>query len=359
MPDSSVDAHSMSPSDMLMIRLSIVVGGVLIALFMTGDLELIPRELAGTYITNRVLIQLPILCGLLVFTFFPQFHRYAQPAFLLMVLSLTYANYYLIHAAWEQAAFSFPYEGTLLYAYFGFFVLGMKFHYALTLMVVSSLGFIGLMLIDPVYGQLTVINTGFVVGSLFIGVIGRHRVDRLLGELEEANGKLITLSSVDGLTRLFNRRVLMTESERLFALMKRTDRRLAVFMIDLDHFKQFNDSYGHQEGDRAIRLQADIMRRVFRRQTDILGRYGGEEFMAVIEGSESGEFERQAAEVLKHWRNQALPNEASPDRRNLSCSIGICQGLANDFESVDDMIKRADEALYRAKNEGRARYVMV
>lgn len=201
-------------------------------------------------------------------------------------------------------------------------------------------------------------NAGFVAGSLFVGVIGRHRIDRLLGKLEDANEQLLGLSTEDGLTELFNRRALMSESERLFAIQRRANQRIAVFMMDLDHFKQFNDRYGHQEGDRAIRSQADIMRQVFKRQTDILGRYGGEEFMAVIEGEHADRFELLAAEVLKQWQESAVPNEDSPDSKVLSCSIGVCQGLANEFDSIDDMIRRADEALYRAKKQGRARYVM-
>ncbi|TYC57709.1 GGDEF domain-containing protein [Marinobacter sp. BW6] len=358
MPNIAVVPNATSSRDILLLRLSILVGGVLIALFMIGDLQLIPRELAGAYITNRALVQLPILASLLAATFFPKFRNFAQTAFLGTVLALTYANYYVIHVSWAQAGFSFPYEGTLLYAFFGFFVFGMKFYYALTAMLLSSLGFIGLMLLDPVYGERTWMNAGFVVGSLFIGVIGRHRIDRLLGQLEDANEQLVALSTVDGLTDLLNRRALMSESERLFALQRRSNQRLAVFMMDLDHFKQFNDHYGHQQGDQAIRLQADIMRQVYKRQTDILGRYGGEEFMAVIEGEHFDRFEFLAAAVLKQWQERAVPNEDSPDSKVLSCSIGICQGLASEFDSIDDMIRRADEALYRAKKQGRARYVI-
>jgi diguanylate cyclase (GGDEF)-like protein len=358
MQNDSVVQNPASSRDMLLLRLSVLIGGVLIALFMIGDLRLVPREMALAYATNRGLIQLPIVFALLALTFWSRFGQFSQLAFLLTILSLTYTNYYLIHIAWERFAFSFPYEGTLLYGFFGFFVLGMKFYYALWLMILSSLGFLGLMLLDPVYGERTFMNAGFVVGSLFIGVIGRHRIDRLMGKLESANEQLVTLSTVDPLTDLLNRRAFMTESERLFALQRRSNQRLAVFMMDLDHFKQFNDRYGHQEGDRAIRSQADIMRRVFKRQTDILGRYGGEEFIAVIESPDVHQFERLAAEVLTQWQDLALPNENSPNSKVLNCSIGICQGLANEFDSIEDMIRRADEALYCAKKQGRARFVM-
>lgn len=358
MPKVSVVPNYASSHDILMLRLSILVVGVLIALFMIGDLKLVPKELASVYFNNRVFVQLPILIVLLASSFHQGFFQFAQSAFLLTVLGLTYANYYLIYVSWESAAFSFPYEGTLLYAFFGFFVFGIKFRYALWIMLLSSLGFVCLMLLEPVYGDRTFMNAGFVVASLFIGAIGTHRLDRLAGEMNEANERLVTLSITDGLTNLLNRRAFMSESERLFALQRRSGQPLAVFMIDLDHFKQFNDCYGHQEGDRAIRCQADILRSVFKRETDILGRYGGEEFIVVAEGHSASEFEHQAARILAQWQDLAMPNEDSPSGKLLSCSIGICHGMPAAYDSLENMIKTADEALYSAKERGRGMFVV-
>lgn len=358
MTKTPVGESSWGTRDRLLLRLSIVVGGVLIALFMIGDLQLVPAELSDFYFANRAYFQLPIVAALLAFTFHRQFPRYAQTAFLITILSLTYLNYYLIHVAWKTAEFSFPYEGTLLYGFFGFFVLGMAFRYALWLMILSSLGFVLLMALEPVYGDRTFMNVGFVAGSLFVGVIGRHHIDRLVGKLREANEQLVVLSTEDPLTELLNRRALMAESERLFALQRRSGQGLAVLMMDLDHFKQFNDRYGHQAGDQAIRCQADIMSQVFKRQTDILGRYGGEEFIVVVEAPDSDSVAALAAEVLDQWKARAIANEDSPASRFLSCSIGICQGPASDFGSVEEMIRRADDALYQAKKAGRGQYVM-
>ena len=346
-----------SLSEIARVRLFILTGGVLIALFMIGDLELLPEQLASTYLANRLFVQLPLVLALLAFSFHPRFQTFRQLAFLLTIVGLTYANYYLIYRCWILAGFSFPYEGTLLYAFFGFFVLGLGFRYACVLMVVSSLGFVALMLAYPVYGSFTLISAGFVVASLFIGAIGRHRLDFLLSKLQSANDELVRLSTTDALTDLYNRRALMAESEKLFALLQRSDQSVAVFMMDLDFFKQFNDHYGHQEGDRAIRVQADILRSVFRRQTDVLGRYGGEEFLVVTSGLSGAECEVRAREILHFWHQGAQANAGSPDGRNLSCSIGICQGPAIGFQSLNQAIHRADEALYQAKHQGRATYV--
>jgi len=129
-------------------------------------------------------------------------------------------------------------------------------------------------------------------------------------------------------------------------------------MMDLDHFKQFNDRHGHQEGDSAIRHHADIMKRIFKRQTDILGRYGGEEFIAVTMAPAAAEVSNQAAEILARWENSEMADKAKDSERLLSCSIGICCGYATEFEALTDMIRLADQALYCAKNRGRARFVV-
>lgn len=358
MTNTPVDPNNSPFQELFLIRLATLIGGVLIMLFLLGDLQILPEDLSEVYFRNRVFVQLPILFALLAFTYHQRFFQYAQPAFLLTVLGLTYANYYFIYVAWERAAFSFPYEGTLLYAFFGFYVFGLRFGYSLWVMILSSLGFIGLMALDPVYGDRTAMKAGFVVGSLFIGAIGRYRIDSLISKLEAANKTLLTLSTVDPLTDLLNRRAFTSESERLFDLQRRSGQSLAVFILDLDYFKQFNDRYGHQAGDRAIRCQADIMRSVFKRQSDILGRYGGEEFIAVTLSHGSDETGRRAAEVLEQWRNKSVTTEDSPSGDFLSCSIGICEGLAADFDSLEDMILAADQALYRAKNKGRGTFVV-
>lgn len=353
-----LDPDRMSARDMLMLRGSLIVGGVLISLFMIGDLQLVPDQLKDFYFRNRAFVQLPVILALFGFTFHRRFQQLAQPAFFIGVLAVTYTNYYLIHVAWERGGFSFPYEGTLLYAFFGFFVLGMRFGYALGLMLLSSLGFLILMLMDPVYGEFTFMNVGFVVGSLFIGVIGRHRLDRSVDKLKESNEQLFSLSAIDPLTDLLNRRAFTAESEKFFELHRRSGQAMAVLMMDLDHFKKFNDRFGHQEGDRAICLHADIMRRVFKRRTDILGRYGGEEFIAVTMAPAAAELSNQAADILAHWKNSAMAGEGKDGKRLLSCSIGICRGYAADFDALADMIQLADQALYCAKNRGRARFVV-
>ncbi len=343
---------------MWVLRLSLLIGGVLIALFMLGDLQLVPEALTSLYVQNRALLQLPLIALVLLLTFHRRFPEFAQPIFFVGILGLTYINYAFIGLAWTREGFSFPYEGTLLYAFFGYFVLGMTFRYAVAVMILSTAGFLLLMVKYPVYGQYTFMNVGFVAGSLFIGVFARYRLDSILAQLSRSNEKLTGLSNQDALTGLLNRRAFQNESERIFDLTRRSDQLLAVFMMDLDHFKQFNDRHGHQAGDAAIQWHADLMRKVFQRKADTLGRYGGEEFIAVVFTQSAEDAAAHARRIIGEWRDKSQTIGDQSSAEPVGCSIGICHGNARNFASVNDMIRIADEALYCAKEKGRGRFVI-
>jgi len=340
------------------LRLSLLIGGALIALFMIGDVQLVPEGIRSLYLQNRAVFQLPLIALVFFLTYHSRFPQFAQPLFFVGVVGLTYINYAFIGLAWTREGFSFPYEGTLLYAFFGYFALGMTFRYALATMIVSTAGFLLLMLIYPVYGQYTYMNVGFVAGSLFIGVFARYRLDSILIQLGRTNEKLKGLSNQDSLTGLLNRRAFQAESERIFDLTRRSEQSLAVFMMDLDYFKQFNDRLGHQAGDEAIQWHADLMRIVFQRKADTLARYGGEEFVAIVFSQTTADASRQAQQIVTAWQDKSQLLGDPSSNSKVGCSIGVCHGSARQFNSVDDMIRIADAALYQAKEQGRGRFVI-
>ncbi|WP_143269444.1 GGDEF domain-containing protein [Mangrovitalea sediminis] len=343
--------------DLRKLRWVMVIGGILIGLFMIADLALLPSSLHPIYLIDRLCLQLPAVLLLLLFTFHRRFPSYYQVALAASILVLTYANYGLIYLCWRQSQIAFPYEGTLLYAFFGFFVLGMSFRFAVVYCILVSAGFALLVFNFPIYGEHTQVVFGFVVASLFIGTIAIYRLDDLFARIHEANAQLQQMSATDPLTNLFNRRALIEESEQLFNLSRRSGKSIAVFMVDMDHFKEFNDTYGHLAGDKAIITQAEILRAVFRRQTDVLGRYGGEEFLAVTLDSGEEDCDEQASEILRHWQEKQIPCAISGTEGFLSCSIGICHAIPGREWRLEDMIRCADESLYRAKREGRGRFV--
>ena len=171
------------------------------------------------------------------------------------------------------------------------------------------------------------------------------------------NARLEQLAQTDPLTQLLNRRAL---TERITAEMERAlryDSTLALLMIDLDHFKRVNDTYGHLVGDDVLRDVASLLSETIR-GSDIVARYGGEEFLMLLpETDDAGadmfaERIRAAIEAHKFGEAKAHPN------LRLTTSIGVAMFPAARIESVEDLFARADSALYRAKADGRNRVRM-
>lgn len=164
--------------------------------------------------------------------------------------------------------------------------------------------------------------------------------------------RLETLSYEDSLTGLKNRRYFNELYARESAIALRTQVPLSFIMIDLDHFKQFNDRYGHQAGDEALRLVADTMRSRFR-ETDVVCRYGGEEFIAILPGASSADAEALAGEIRIAVNQVAIFHETR-DLGHLTLSAGIATWPEH-CADPDELLVLADNALYRAKESGRNR----
>ena len=161
-------------------------------------------------------------------------------------------------------------------------------------------------------------------------------------------------SIVDSLTGLFNRRYLENVLERECRRAVRSKRPLAVLMLDVDHFKQFNDTWGHEGGDAVLRELSDLMRSHFRGD-DIACRYGGEEFVIVLsEATLDGAFRR--AEELRREVHRLVAQYRRQPLGSITVSIGLA-GLPDHGVTPEDMIAAADRALYQAKSGGRDRTV--
>jgi diguanylate cyclase (GGDEF)-like protein len=167
--------------------------------------------------------------------------------------------------------------------------------------------------------------------------------------------ELRLLSTRDRFTGLLNRAVFNEQLDREVAFARREDGRFAVAMIDIDHFKKFNDTYGHAGGDEALRSVAMTLRESCR-ATDVVARYGGEEFALVLPGVMSG----RAADLLERIRRVLavkpihLPNRSKPV--SLTVSIGVAL-WPDDGQNAAEILQCADQRLYQAKSQGRDRVV--
>jgi diguanylate cyclase (GGDEF)-like protein len=157
----------------------------------------------------------------------------------------------------------------------------------------------------------------------------------------------------DGLTGIYNRRFFDESYALALRAAKRNRSSLSLFMIDIDYFKQYNDHYGHVEGDKALQLVANTLRAQMRRPTDICARYGGEEFIMLIPGftpEQAGRFgERLRASVSE----LAIAHAKSPVQPNMTISVGVCTMTPEQGSEGKTLLNGADVALYRAKKLGR------
>ncbi|MDD2567076.1 MAG: diguanylate cyclase [Thiovulaceae bacterium] len=165
--------------------------------------------------------------------------------------------------------------------------------------------------------------------------------------LKEQRDKLLFAASHDQLSGLYNRRHLTEEGGRKFSHALRHEDALSVIMVDIDHFKKINDTYGHQAGDNVIHAVATVLQ-TQKRNEDIAARYGGEEFVLVLESCSLENSHAKAEQLRRHI--EAL----MPEGIKVSASFGVST-LKPTHYSFEDLIKEADEALYRAKESGRNR----
>ncbi len=188
----------------------------------------------------------------------------------------------------------------------------------------------------------------------------KKREDELLKtqkKLEEANNRLEQLSVEDELTGLANRRKFDRTLTSEWALLKRNDMPISLIMIDIDHFKEFNDTYGHPEGDEVLVKVGSLLQDVAKRESDTLARYGGEEFAVILPNTPQEEARELTENIRQHIEDEQIKNKASPTSDHITISAGVCtlEQLRENNHQPDDLVKQADEALYRAKEKGRNR----
>lgn len=169
-------------------------------------------------------------------------------------------------------------------------------------------------------------------------------------ERKRSEGAIKTLSLVDELTGLYNRRGFLAFSEQHLISVQRANKSLMVVYADLDGLKQINDSFGHKEGDRALMKTAEILRETFR-SSDVLGRLGGDEFTVFAAVEPEGGVETVMARLTDKFKNYNAQN-ASPYR--LSVSIGLAFMHPDEIQTVEDLMSQADESMYQNKRKRKA-----
>ncbi|MCG8456734.1 MAG: GGDEF domain-containing protein, partial [Holophagales bacterium] len=174
--------------------------------------------------------------------------------------------------------------------------------------------------------------------------------------LQFANEELKRLAREDGLTGIANHRAFMEFADQAWRIVARERKSISVLMIDVDHFKAYNDIYGHQAGDSCLRQVSEAISTIARRPLDLAARYGGEEFAVILAHTELDDALNLAEQARREMLALDIPHSGSADYGVVTISIGAAALVPHRDTEVTTLISMADRALYRAKRGGRNRF---
>ena len=172
--------------------------------------------------------------------------------------------------------------------------------------------------------------------------------------LRAANNRLTVLAMIDTVSGLSNRRAFESRMEFEWLRASEESQSLGLIMVDVDYFKLYNDTYGHQAGDDCLAQVAQVLKKSVRTPHDVVSRYGGEEFVVILFDCPENMAEQVALRIQEELHSAAIPHSGSKISGVVTASMGIAgmeDGLAG-----PEIIARADAALYRAKEAGRDRW---
>jgi diguanylate cyclase (GGDEF)-like protein len=177
----------------------------------------------------------------------------------------------------------------------------------------------------------------------------------LNSHLEHANKELHRLSCTDSLTQVANRRYFEDILNREWNRAKRSGTSLSIIMIDIDHFKEFNDTFGHVAGDKCLAKVSETLSMLVLRSSDVLARYGGEEFVTLLAGADTEGAVALAETMRLQIEQLAIPHAAQVDKKFVTISLGVASLVPQTEAKAWSLLRYADDALYKAKHAGRNR----
>jgi len=183
------------------------------------------------------------------------------------------------------------------------------------------------------------------------------QVDSFNGKDEiETLGEFLNMTVIDQLTKIYNRRFFDGNMKMLIKLLSRTSSKLSLLMLDIDFFKKYNDTYGHDVGDKCLRAIAAAISKCIIREEDFAARYGGEEFVVVLPNTDENGANLIAAKILNKIRECNITHKSSDIAEYVTVSIGGTTGVVSYLHEESDYIKCADAAMYMSKQNGRNQY---
>jgi diguanylate cyclase (GGDEF)-like protein len=331
----------------LLVALSTVLG------FAVIDRWVLPGPRIGHSDLIRFGLHLPMVLTMLVLTGEKYFDRWYQPC---IQIAAPLFGLGTVLMATQASPEQLPLISArlVLAAFFFYFMLALSLAAALRTNAVLMGGYVLAGAAGAVEAHVATYQLWTLFCANLIGAAGCYALERANRMAFLDRRRLADVAMHDGLTGLLNRAALEEQVRKLWQQASRDQLSVSVVLIDIDHFKAFNDRYGHQAGDRCLREVAVAVRRAARRRPlDLVARYGGEELIAILFGADRAHAENVARAVLEAVRELRIPHVASLTRPYVTASVGAATlGPGSDY-SHDLAVQMADRALYAAKEFGR------
>jgi diguanylate cyclase (GGDEF)-like protein len=331
----------------LLVALSTVLG------FAVIDHWVLPGPRIGHSDLVRFGLHLPMVLTMLVLSGERYFDRWYQPC--IQIAAPLFGLGTVVMAA-QASPEQLPLISArlVLAAFFFYFMLTLSLSAALRTNFVLIGGYGLAAALGAVAPHIATYQLFVLFCANLIGGAGCYALERANRMAFLDRRRLADVAMHDGLTGLLNRAALEEQVRRLWQQAARDQLAVSVVLIDIDHFKAFNDRYGHQAGDQCLRDVAAAVRRAARRRPlDLVARYGGEELIAVLFGADRTHAETIARSVLDSVRELRIPHVASLTRPYLTASVGAATLDPGSDYSHDRAVQMADRALYAAKERGR------
>lgn len=304
-------------------------------------------HLALNYSAERFLLHgilVPVSMGLVgIFTHFPRYHKLMT---VMLMLAPIVANTVNVYLNIGSANFSYFAPELYLSIMWTFAISGLNLRGAM----ISATGSVAIVLLVSIKAQLPTeflwLHFMWLFSAYSFGFVSALVLERVHYSLYEKHQMLATLASRDPLTQLWNRdkmTMLFNEEKRQAIIQQQ---RMAIIMLDIDHFKAVNDTHGHEIGDKVLQHFAHILRNNVRPQ-DHVGRHGGEEFVVIMPHTSADEAQSVAQRLQQQINLHEFPHVG-----HKTASLGITQAISP-TEPLTTMLRRADTALYQAKAQGR------
>lgn len=330
---------------------------LLYSLYAILDAILVPDRL-DELLLIRLGITLPVLLLILTLIALPMYRRFMQPLLALAAVAACFSVDVIMLAGWPELSFYF--FGVIIVNLYAQVFGRLLFTWSSSVSILNVVVFIGFMHFANATFEEYALAMFFIGSTMFLGLIVGWSTEKLWRtlflrgrNLVQSNEELRASSLTDPLTGLLNRRGMLEELQREHSRLGRSGRGYVIALLDLDHFKKINDTWGHECGDTVLIEVAQLFRSVLR-NTDIAARWGGEEFLLLLPDTRMAggrilveKVRRQVSSTVFMHQAQRIPVTVTAGIREAEASLSITQ-----------LLREADNALYTGKNNGRNQSVV-